>query len=236
VNPSPEAGTTRAGRPDMVGSRKPHQRVMIRQVATRLFQKQGYHATTMDDIAAATNLNKATVYHYYSNKHQLLFDIYSSGIDAILDRFATHDESAPAAAAIDRIVHDVVEAMAEDQSRTAVYYQERPFIERWFPAEGYAELRSKETAYGRHVQRTIQRGINDGTFKDVDARAAALALLSAAGQTYSWYRPTSGLSVRQIGDLLATLFLGGLIREPQPAAPQPAAPQPARRRGAARAG
>jgi AcrR family transcriptional regulator len=212
VKPSPEAGTTRAGRSDMVGSRKPQQRVMIRQVATRLFQKQGYHATTMDDIAAATSLNKATVYHYYSNKHQLLFDIYSSGIDAILDRFATHDESMPATETIDRIVHDVVEAMAEDQSRTAVYYQERPFIGQWFPADDYAELRAKESVYGKHVQQAIQRGIGDGTFKDIDARAAALTLLSAVGQTYSWYRPASGPSVAEIGDLLSTLFLDGLTR------------------------
>jgi AcrR family transcriptional regulator len=217
----------------MVGSRKPQQRVMIRQVATRLFQKQGYHATTMDDIAAATNLNKATVYHYYSSKHQLLFDIYSSGIDAILDRFASHDESAPARDTIDRIVHDVVEAMAEDQSRTAVYYQERPFIEQWFPAESYAELRSKESAYGRHVQRAIQAGISDGTFKEVDARAAALALLSAAGQTYSWYRPASGPSVTQIGDLLSMLFLDGLSCDQSEAAPPR---PPGRPRRAARAG
>jgi AcrR family transcriptional regulator len=212
VKQSLEAGASKAGRPDVVGSRKPQQRVMIRQVATRLFQKQGYHATTMDDIAAAANLNKATVYHYYSNKHQLLFDIYSSGIDAILDRFAAHDESAPAAETIDRIVHDVVEAMAEDQSRTAVYYQERPFIERWFSADHFAQLRAKESAYGKHVQRAIQRGISDGTFKDIDARAAALTLLSAAGQTYSWYRPASGPSVAETGDLLSTLFLDGLTR------------------------
>jgi AcrR family transcriptional regulator len=199
----------------MVGSRKPQQRVMIRQVATRLFQKQGYHATTMDDIAAATNLNKATVYHYYSNKHQLLFDIYSSGIDAILDRFALHDQSMPATQAIDKIVHDVVEAMAEDQSRTAVYYQERPFIEQSLPARDYAELKAKETAYGHHVQHAIQRGISDGTLKDTDARATALTLLSAAGQTYTWYRPASGPSIAQIGDLLTTLFLDGLTRGQQ---------------------
>jgi AcrR family transcriptional regulator len=120
VRPVPDiGGTARALRPDAVGSRKPHQRVLIRKIATRLFQERGYHATTMGEIATEAGLNKATVYHYYPSKQRLLFDIYSSGIDAILTRFSAHDESMPAAEAVALIVRDVVSAMAEDQSRAA---------------------------------------------------------------------------------------------------------------------
>lgn len=185
---------------------------MIREIATRLFQERGYHATTMDDISTAAGLNKATVYHYYPSKHQLLFDIYSSGIDAILDRFSAHDESMPADEAIVRIIHDVISAMAEDQSRAAVYYQERPFVGQWFSSEGYAELQAREKAYLAHAQGVIERGVKEGAFKNVDARATALTLLNAASHTYSWYRPARGPSAAEIADLVSALFLCGLVR------------------------
>jgi AcrR family transcriptional regulator len=185
---------------------------MILGQATGLFQRQGYHATTMDHIAAAAGLNKATVYHYYKSKSDLLFDVYSSGIDAILTRFATHSEDETPSHTISRIIGDIIAAMAEDQSRTAVYYQERPFIEAIFAPEAYADLRVKESSYAHHVQDVVERGITSGEFHDVDTRIAAHTLLAAAGQTYQWYRPQGQTTVDDVAAAMSTIFLRGLSR------------------------
>jgi AcrR family transcriptional regulator len=47
----------------------------IRQHAALLFRNQGYHATSMNDIAAAVQPKKGTLYHYYLGKANLLFEI-----------------------------------------------------------------------------------------------------------------------------------------------------------------
>lgn len=43
----------------------------ILKEAWALFAKQGYHATTMDDIAARVGVSKATLYLYYRSKEDL---------------------------------------------------------------------------------------------------------------------------------------------------------------------
>jgi len=53
--------------------------------ARLLFSKQGFDATTVDDIAAESGVNKALVYYYFKNKSGLYSDVMSGLFDAIYD-------------------------------------------------------------------------------------------------------------------------------------------------------
>ncbi len=68
---SDQKSTRRIGAPS--GPRKADQkRATLIEAAGKLFVKQGYEATTMDEIAAAANVAKGTLYHYFANKAELL--------------------------------------------------------------------------------------------------------------------------------------------------------------------
>jgi len=61
----------RSGAP--TGPRKADQkRATLIAAAGKLFVEKGYEAATMDEIAAAANFAKGTLYHYFSNKAELL--------------------------------------------------------------------------------------------------------------------------------------------------------------------
>ena len=47
----------------------------ILKAAAKLFASQGFDRASINEIAAACNVSKALVYHYYANKDQLLFEI-----------------------------------------------------------------------------------------------------------------------------------------------------------------
>ncbi len=49
---------------------------MIR-AAAHAFNRKGYHNTSLDDIAAALEVTKPTVYYYVTNKEQLLLSVLS---------------------------------------------------------------------------------------------------------------------------------------------------------------
>ena len=51
------------------------QRETIVARAAELFARQGYHATSMNQVAEAAGLSKATLYHYYKDKDALLVHI-----------------------------------------------------------------------------------------------------------------------------------------------------------------
>ncbi len=42
---------------------------------SKVFRRYGYHGTTMDTLASACELTKATFYHHYPNKESLMSDV-----------------------------------------------------------------------------------------------------------------------------------------------------------------
>jgi AcrR family transcriptional regulator len=46
----------------------------IRTAAMQLFDEQGYEATTIEQIAAAANVSRATLFNYFAGKDAMVFD------------------------------------------------------------------------------------------------------------------------------------------------------------------
>ncbi len=55
----------------------------ILEVATELFYRQGYDATSMQDIAAAAKINKSSLYHHIRGKEELLEAICRRAFDTL---------------------------------------------------------------------------------------------------------------------------------------------------------
>src|ERR1700752_630007 len=58
---------------------EPRQEIL--RAAARLFQQQGYDATSMNDVAAALKLSKGGLYHHFQSKDEILFHIMSHAMD-----------------------------------------------------------------------------------------------------------------------------------------------------------
>lgn len=52
-------------------------------MSRRLFTAKGYEETTMEDIAEAAEVSKATLYNYFSSKENLLLGIAEAALDEI---------------------------------------------------------------------------------------------------------------------------------------------------------
>ncbi|EPO6700653.1 TPA: TetR/AcrR family transcriptional regulator [Pseudomonas aeruginosa] len=79
-----------------------HQKISRGELLERcaeVFKRSGYHGTTMDSLASACGLTKASFYHHYSNKEALAADAMSwaqSRIEESLFKLA-YDDASPAA-------------------------------------------------------------------------------------------------------------------------------------------
>src|SRR6266571_621655 len=58
----------------------------ILRAAARLFQQQGYDATSMNDVAAALKLSKGGLYHHFQSKDEILFHIMSHAMEITEER------------------------------------------------------------------------------------------------------------------------------------------------------
>lgn len=75
------------GRPRHDQQDKPTKSIIL-EVATKLFLQNGYKIVSMDDIAKACNLTKATIYYYYSTKAELYTDCMIVMMDYIREQIS----------------------------------------------------------------------------------------------------------------------------------------------------
>ncbi|TSA80139.1 TetR family transcriptional regulator [Deinococcus detaillensis] len=68
-------------------------RQAILTAATRLFERDGYSATTLDDIAAAAEISKRAIFSYFASKEDLLFPESDARIGAAIDAIAARQPS-----------------------------------------------------------------------------------------------------------------------------------------------
>ena len=58
----------------------------ILEAAAQIFSQKGFHAASMQDIAQAVNLRKASLYHHVNNKQEILVAILDQALDLLIER------------------------------------------------------------------------------------------------------------------------------------------------------
>lgn len=185
-------------------------RRQVLDVATRLFHERGYQGTSMDDVAANVGLTKGTLYHHFPGKAEILEEIYTEAPDFVLGRIDQHPEDATAGQIIRLLFHDILELISERPYMITVFYQEMRWIGEWLAAKSAREIQRKNRRYIDYVEATVQRGIDDGEFREVDSSVTAYSLIGMASWTYQWFNPDGRLSTDEVADIMAGIFLEGL--------------------------
>jgi AcrR family transcriptional regulator len=103
--------------------KKARTRRTIRTEAFRLFRKQGYSETTVDQIAAAAKISSRTFFRYFQNKEQVVLD---DDLDPLLIRNVTMqppDMSVTAAfrAAAEQLTLDPPDELFEAERQHLLY-------------------------------------------------------------------------------------------------------------------
>ena len=62
---------------------------VIAVAAAEVFVREGYAATSMDEVAAVAGVSKQTVYTHFGNKQQLFLAVINEAISGVLDEFLT---------------------------------------------------------------------------------------------------------------------------------------------------
>jgi AcrR family transcriptional regulator len=86
-------------------------REQIVEAATRCFARNGFHATSMQDVIAEAGLSVGAVYRYFKGKDDLrraIAEQHVAGIGGAVEALARHDPALTLAEAMERVL-DIVE-------------------------------------------------------------------------------------------------------------------------------
>ncbi len=180
----------------------------IVEAAIQLFSRNGYHATSMQDVAQALAIQKPSLYHHFESKEAILLAILENGMERLthqLEEIAASDQDC--VTKLRAAIQAQADAIASNPPRAAVFLRE----DRGLGDDYLAQYLAKSDRVQHFFRVIIQQGIDAGVFRKADVGITASALLGAVNWMTRWYRPAGRLSAPQIADLFADLFLEGLV-------------------------
>jgi AcrR family transcriptional regulator len=180
----------------------------ILEAAAQIFRQKGYHAASMQDIAEAVNLQKASLYHHVKNKQEILLDLLDQALDLLIERLsAVMEQDLPANERLRQAIACYLGILTEKVDLASVLLIEHRSLEPKY----HSRHIPRRDRFERLWRDLIQEGIDAGNFCATDATLTARALLGVLNWTIMWFKPTGRLKIEQIADHIANLFLNGLL-------------------------
>jgi TetR/AcrR family transcriptional regulator len=189
------------------------QREMILAQAAQLFAKRGYSATSMNQVAEACGLSKASLYHYFRDKYSLLLSIaddHVSRLAALID-----DEEAmhlQGEARLRHLIRRIVDEYADAQDAHRVLTEDVKFLTEEDRQRVLDKERIVVTGFAQALAETHQ---SEATAQM--AKPLTMLLFGMINWMFTWMRPDGELDYDAMGPIVADLFLGGVAKVKRPA-------------------
>lgn len=186
-------------------------RTEILRTAARLFQRQGYDATSMNDVAAALKLSKGGLYHHFQSKDEILFDLMNHALDItqeqVMKPVRTIADPEERLRALIRLHVDVVLSV-RDREITVLLHENHPL-----PPSLRRRINARKKEYMHFVEELVAEVQQKRQSKRaVSPRAATLALLGMINWIYQWYKPEGRLNREQIARQFTEIFFAGALQ------------------------
>lgn len=185
-------------------------RPQILRAAAKLFQRRGFHPTTMDALAHALKLNKATIYyHFPGGKTDLLFAINTTALDELLSRFEQYANVGNPEERLRRAIEVMVQMELDFPDDTIVLHEESRWLKEVLSRTQHRQIVHRNAAARAFVQRIIEDGIAEGVFEEGDASFVAAWVVNVAGFAF---RFSHHVDPNELPDRYANLILSGMLR------------------------
>lgn len=197
-----------AGLPDAsdhVREKRRRRREEILHSALRAFRENGYHATTLADIAEQLGVRKTALYHYFPDKEAILYACHRESL-AELDRLLR--EARRFESGREQLVHAIrehVRVMTDTLEGSPLAFEVTALS-----PDRQKEIIAARDRYERALRKMIDTGIERGEFRPVDSKLAAFAILGAINWIARWYRPEGSVQADELGEQFADHLVGGL--------------------------
>ncbi|MFB6671883.1 TetR/AcrR family transcriptional regulator [Streptomyces sp. NPDC056390] len=182
-------------------TRPRNRRQLIVEAAGRLFSERGFHAASMEEIAAAVGITATALYRHFPNKYALFAECAHAMVDRLVDAL---DEMPPEAAPAD-VLSALIRVTLAHRASGGVYRWEARYLDR----EDRRLLRAK---FGYVVERVTEAVRREEPRSDEQLRVAA-----ALGAIGSITMHRTSIAQRRVEELLLACARRVIATAPVPA-------------------
>jgi AcrR family transcriptional regulator len=181
----------------------------ILEAAAQVFRQKGFHGASMNDIADAVYLKKASLYHHVTSKQEILLELLDRALQLLLERIspiANQDISADKKLRL--MIQEYLQILVENIDLATVLLFEHRSLDRRQHAR-HVPNRDRFELLWKDV---LAEGVEAQLFRCENPGLTTRALLGQLNWTITWYRPDGTLTIDEIAAQYSDLLLNGLLR------------------------
>jgi len=194
-----EVVRARRGRPG-------HDQAAVLAAAIDLFNRKGYDATSIGDIAESLGVTKSAVYHHVASKEQLLAEALDEAL-VELEATVAHAVGADGSAyeRLRGVVRRSVEVLVEHQPAVTLLLRVHGNSETERDALG------RRRAIDAQLSALVRRATEEGALRaDLDPDLVSRLVFGMVNSLVEWFRTTGPVSPEQLAAAVAAISFEGL--------------------------
>ena len=176
----------------------------IIQSATSIIERKGFHNTTMEDIAAKLLMTKGSLYYYFKNKQDLLFQSQVLLLEqSIYNIESIMKEDSNAKESLQKAVKTHIEYLIEEQATFAMGVSPEQF----FSGDELQTIIKLRNAYAQYVDQLLLKALPENSESITDVKLVRNILLGAMNWMIEWYSPDGSLPPAELADKMTTYLM-----------------------------
>lgn len=191
----------------VVATRPRNRKQLIVDAAGRAFNDRGYHAASMEEIAASVGITAAALYRHFPNKYAL----FAASTSVMVDRLVDAVDACEEGAGLDELLASVAEVTVAHRASGGTYRWEARYLER--------DDRRSLAAKFDHLVRVVTAAV-EREHPGAEPRLRASAALGAIGSIAMHHTSIAG---RRAEDVLRATALRVAGADPESRASSDAA-------------
>ncbi len=184
----------------------------ILEAAAKIFADKGFEKTTLNEIAAAAEFGKGTLYLYFSNKEDIFVSIFEEGKRVLHKRMQENLQGiSDAGKKIERFIELAFQFMREHESKFRLFMSEMSHSSRFEDKFG-GRLKKLINEDLQEIARLLETGMQQNKFKNLPPMQTALALKALIHSQVCAHCLDQDIDFQQAEDIVKTFFLHGLLK------------------------
>lgn len=181
-------------------------RIEILAAAADAFARNGYVATTLNDIADTLGFTKPSLYYYFPSKYAILSELFDQMIfEYFSDAQRVAQSDMPPDRKLRALFDKQIDFVVTRTNWTIVFTNEVMHLDE----EKQKSLRQRRRKYDQLLQNIYEEGVKSGIFRNADSYAVVAGMIGLATSLSVWYRPGGRMTPAELKDLYWGLISRG---------------------------
>lgn len=181
--------------------------IQIRAAAIALFAQRGFAATSMRDIAKASGVSLAGLYHHFPGKDELLYRIEEDAYERLVAPLRQFPRDMTPAQKVEHIIHNHVVFFAGQITEMKVLSHELTALE----GDRGGRIRRMRREYFALCLQAVTGLLRGRGRSAPNARATTMCLFGMINWIYTWYRPQRDGDPELLARLMTQILMHGMV-------------------------